>query len=784
MDIAQTTGLALRDAAAVKEQVKAYLSHESSGKWLLIFDNADDMEMWTKETETGPALKGVLPKNESGHILFTTRNRRLAVKLASSNVIRIPDMDEDTGLQMLHQLFIRKELLKDKEATAALLRELCFLPLAISQAAAYINENDITRLEDYLSLITAQEKDMAELLSEDFEDDGRYPDVKNPVTTTWLVSFYQIRSLDPLAVNYLSFMACISPRNISQSLFPPSPSDKERIEALGLLKGYSFVSEELESGNLTLHRLVYLATRTWMRKDKSFATWIAKTVDRMDRIFSDIKHEERKLWRSYLPHILSTINNHEFRAVRYRYSGLLNIVGNLLSSDGRTREAKILYVQTLEDRHRHLGKDHEQTLDSMYYVGEALASMGEYTEAKHMMEQVLEGQNTALGPQHPDTLRSLVTYGLVFLSQGDYAQAQSIQVKALEGLEKTLGPEHVRTLHSVENLGYIFCDQGNYEEAESQYQRAMDGYTKELGPWGEDTLRAHNACSLALIGQGKYDEAEQICSALLLRTEEMLGPEHPLTYRSMRNLGSVYLEQKRFEDAERLGIRALDFAKRLFGAEHPETLSAIAHLGKMLGNQGRYEEAKTLHQQSIDGSTKGHGQSYPLTLVYLGNLASAYWGQGQFEEAEELEINVWESKKQQLGMDHPSTMTSMQNLAHTWKSMGNYRGAIGLTTKCLQLRTNRLGAEHPHTVQSRDLLSELRQIEKNHAGEHVATPKHDNQRQPAAEDDEESATISYPKPSTSTAAAGEMYYDSRAQIPVEARSKWKLWRRLRHKHTP
>ncbi|BCS25435.1 uncharacterized protein APUU_50146S [Aspergillus puulaauensis] len=741
MDIAQLAGLALRDAAAAKEQVKAYLSHERSGKWLLIYDNADDMEMWTKGSETGPALKGILPQNEAGHILFTTRNRKLAVKLALSNVVQIPDMDEDTALQMLHQLCIRKELLMDTEGTATLLKQLCFFPLAISQAAAYINEHNITRLGDYVSLITAQEGDMAKLLSEDFEDDGRYPDTKNPVTTTWLVSFHHIRALDPFAVDYLSFMACLSPRNIPQSLLPPAPSDKERIEALGLLKGYSFVSEEPASGNLTLHRLVYLATRAWMRTDGSFATGIIKTVDRMDKILSGVTYQERHLWRPYLPHILATMENNEFRAVRNRYGDLLNIVGKLLSSDGRTREAKALYVQTLEDIQNRLGEYHEQTLHSMYNVGVALSDMGEYTEAKEVMEQVLEGQNMVLGPQHPDTLRSLVAYGLVRLDQGYYAQAQSIEGQALEGLEKALGPEHLLTLKSVEALGSILRHQGNYEEAEAKSRRAMDGYTEKFGPWEERTLNSHNECGLALIGLGKYDEAEQIFSAALQRSEEMLGPEHPLTLNSMSNLGIVYLEQERLEDAESVRIRALDLAKRLFGEEHPGTLATICNLGIVLARQGRHEEAKTLHQQAIGGSNKELGQNNPITITFLGSLATAYWEQGDFAEAEELDVKVWESNKQQLGIDHPHTLTSMQNLAHTCESRGNYRDAIDLTAQCLELRMNRLGAEHPETVHSRYLLAEWGQRENNHLVEEpAATSERDNQ---SHRETEESGTISF-----------------------------------------
>jgi hypothetical protein len=82
-----------------------------------------------------------------------------------------------------------------------LLQQLTFLPLAIVQAAAYINENGIT-FSAYLSLLKDQEQDVIDLLSEDFEDDGRYrdtqnTDVKNPVATTWLISFEQIRRLDP-----------------------------------------------------------------------------------------------------------------------------------------------------------------------------------------------------------------------------------------------------------------------------------------------------------------------------------------------------------------------------------------------------------------------------------------------------------------------------------------------------------------------------------------------------------------------------------------------------------
>ncbi|KAF7155562.1 hypothetical protein CNMCM6106_004708 [Aspergillus hiratsukae] len=166
LGIASSLGLTDIKPAEVKEQVKTFLSQEHGGKWLLIFDNADDMEMWTKGSATAPPLKDILPQSEDGHILFTSRNRKLAVKLASPNVLSIPEMDYSTTKEIFEKLLIQKGLLQDGYATAALLEQLGFLPLAISQAAAYINENEIS-LSEYLSLLEPSGDDVVDLFLTD-----------------------------------------------------------------------------------------------------------------------------------------------------------------------------------------------------------------------------------------------------------------------------------------------------------------------------------------------------------------------------------------------------------------------------------------------------------------------------------------------------------------------------------------------------------------------------------------------------------------------------------------
>ncbi|CEL10496.1 Putative Pfs, NACHT, and Ankyrin domain protein (AFU_orthologue; AFUA_7G06290) [Aspergillus calidoustus] len=247
MGIAQTIGLQEVKASNVKERVKAYLSQINGQKWLLIFYNADDTDMWVGDGAGATELANFLAPSKQGHILFTTRNQKLAVRLASRFVVVVSEPDAETGVKILEEALQKKELLGNRDETITLLKRLTFLPLAISQAAAYVNSNDI-KLSDYIALLKEQESDVIELLSEDFGDDGRYQDIQNPVATTWLISFQQVQRLNPLAADYLSFMACINPRDIPQSLLPDAPSKKKKFDAVGLLKAFSFCTSRLGTG--------------------------------------------------------------------------------------------------------------------------------------------------------------------------------------------------------------------------------------------------------------------------------------------------------------------------------------------------------------------------------------------------------------------------------------------------------------------------------------------------------------------------------------------------------
>ena len=80
------------DKADVKSFVQGYLSKEGAERWLLVFDNAEDIDMWIAEAGSGRLIE-YLPRSKQGCIVFTSRDTKAAVKLAHKNIIDVPQID-------------------------------------------------------------------------------------------------------------------------------------------------------------------------------------------------------------------------------------------------------------------------------------------------------------------------------------------------------------------------------------------------------------------------------------------------------------------------------------------------------------------------------------------------------------------------------------------------------------------------------------------------------------------------------------------------------------------
>ncbi|KAL3705406.1 hypothetical protein TMatcc_009078 [Talaromyces marneffei ATCC 18224] len=706
MSIAQHLRLPDANPADVKMRVQSYLSHERAGRWLLICDNADDMDMWVSRDRTTPltALSAFLPQSDHGCILFTTRNRKLAQKLAPSHVIPLHEVDEETAKEILMQSLLRPELLSETTIKiTALLRQLTFLPLAITQAAAYINANGI-ELSDYIELLQEQEHDVIELLSEDFEDEGRYAETQNPVATTWLVSFNQIQRLDSLAADYLSFMACIDPRNIPQSLLPHATSQKRKIDALGLLNAYSFTTSQSD-GSLILHRLVHLATRSWLRKNALLHTSARRAADSLEEVFPDDDHQNRSLWRKYLPHALFLMQQHNLRDVTGGYIDLMERIGACLYSDGRYNEAEVFFRDTLHIHQGKNGKNHPSTLVSMANLASTYRNQGRWDEAEKLEVQVMEKSMTVRGAEHPNTLNSMMNLASTYWNQGRWNEAEKLEVQVMEKSMTVRGAEHPNTLNSMMNLASTYWNQGRWNEAEKLEVQVMEKSMTLLGAEHPDTLTSMMNLASTYQSQGRWNEAEKLEVQVMEISTTVLGAEHPDTLTSIANLASTYRNQGRWNEAEKLGVQVIETSTAVLGAEHPDTLIRMGNLASTYRNQGRWNEAEKLGVQVIETSTTVLGAEHPTTLTSMANLASTYQSQGRWNEAEKLDMQVMEISITVLGAEHPDTLASIANMASTYRNQGRWNEAEKLEAQVMEKSMSVLGAEHPSTLTSMTILA-------------------------------------------------------------------------------
>jgi nucleoside phosphorylase/tetratricopeptide (TPR) repeat protein len=689
--------------AEVKERVKNYLSSERAGKWLLILDNADDAEMWLTGSDTAPPLEDSLPESEQGRILFTSRNRKLAMKLAPFSIISIPDVDEETASKILEKTLAHEDVLRDPTVSTTLLVQLAFLPLAIAQASAYIIENGIN-LSTYLALLQDQEQDAVELLSEDFNDPGRYKDIQNPVITTWLISFKQIQQQDQVAADYLSFMACIDPRNIPQSLLPQETSRKQITDALGLLNAYSLTSSQ--DMNINLHRLVHIATRNWLRRNALFDHWIQKVADQMRKVFPDDHHTKRRLWREYLPHALALVHENEFVIQESNYLGLIQNIADCLNSDGRYQEAEVLYIKLMRINQEQAGAKHPSTLTSMGNLAATYRNQGQWNEAEKLEVQVMETSKTVLGAEHSITLRSIGNLAATYRNQGRWNEAEKLEVQVMETFKTVLGAKHPDTLISMANLAATYRNQGRWNESKKLEVQVMEISKIVLGAEHPDTLTSMANLALTFWNQGRWNEAEQLNMQVMETRKIVLGAEHPNTLTSMANLAATYRNQGRWNEAEQLNIQVMETFKTVLGIEHPDTLTSMGNLAATYQNQGQWNEAEKLEVQVMEISKNVLGAEHPITLRSMGNLAATYRNQGRWNEAEKLEVQVMETSKTVLGAEHPDTLTSMANLAYTWKSQGKMQDALTLMTQCSYLRNIVLGPSHTDSMSSSRALND------------------------------------------------------------------------------
>jgi hypothetical protein len=169
------------------------------------------------------------------------------------------------------KLIIEVTQQSDSDAAAAIAETLGDLPLALAQAAAYIEASSLS-LSFYLQLLKTH-------LDEGLLSRGKAsPDYPDTVATTWKLAFKAIEESQPAAISLLKLCAFFAPDNIPYALLRDDTSvlpgflgeiatdDLKWADALFALRRYALI--EVGEESLSVHRLVQAVTRDRLPVDE------------------------------------------------------------------------------------------------------------------------------------------------------------------------------------------------------------------------------------------------------------------------------------------------------------------------------------------------------------------------------------------------------------------------------------------------------------------------------------------------------------------------------------
>ncbi|KAL6695850.1 P-loop containing nucleoside triphosphate hydrolase protein [Trichoderma pleuroticola] len=530
-------------------------------EWVLVLDNADELRLFgvNQAPEQKKSLFQYVPWASTGTVLWTSRDAHIAGTLVSSRrsikVSRMKSDEAETLLKMAGSLEIGGET----PEVISLLEELEWLPLAITQAGAYMRRT-LTSAKEYSSLL-AQSKRRWDILKANEFDRHRRANVPNNVLETWGISIDRLRQENKIAYNILHVLAYLANQHIphemitailkrtNRSLVQPEKLEAEATNAVTRLKEFSFLGvQEMEDGGMSyeMHKLVQEAARYGLSLRRPDVSDTGPLKKKGQGYFSGIAVKvmldlfpvsEPKTWaqcKKYLAHAVQMGDWTDLNEKQAETSLLFNKVSGYFCDRGRWREREVINKREVELDRKTWGEKHPNTITSMANLATTYRKQIRYKEAEEIEAQVLHLQREIFGYKHPETISGMSSLATTYRGQGRYDEAEEIAVQVLDLRRKILGDEHLETISGMAQLASTYYSQGRYEEAEKIEVQVLDLRRKILGDKHPDTLASMHNLAHTWKTLRRRSDALALMEECVQYRRSVLGPEHLDTVKSTK----------------------------------------------------------------------------------------------------------------------------------------------------------------------------------------------------------------------------------------------------------
>ncbi|RDW63460.1 hypothetical protein BP6252_11005 [Coleophoma cylindrospora] len=725
----------LPDAAAKIAFVK-YAIRTSTKPWLLVFDNFD----WPCAFQERP-IQSFFPAGGCGAFIITSRHKG---SQRLGNTIHLENMSEANCLELLFQRSGRKQSAKSVDDAKALVDRLGYLPLAIDQAAAYINTRNID-LQDFVESYDSRKESVLKHTPELWEyrrviDQGNTESLLS-VFTTWEVSVGFISNdhyNKDSKVNFLTVSAFLNNFTISEYIFrqyssghTSDPDWMEMFKTSHHWDRYKFEDVIVELSSLSLIQnlgyssdygykfLMHPIVRDWVKLRISYHNRqlfakeaILMVTNSIDENYSEQLPLHKK--RDILAYLDSCVTNADLYL-----EGTNSFVGGGLRNaavkfacfykrQARYDEAKRLWMKIVRARENDNGADDLKTLDATFELGNVFGKEGQYQKAQDLYARTVAGYEKWFGMHQEDSSRLLAnpTYGCNEVSDEncrDFPRGPSVH---LPGQRHLLGYLD-ESAASVVRLATAYRKQGRYSEAILWYTTALSIQEKLLGSDHLDTFKTLMNLAVMKCEMGELVEAENILERVVSGRERKQGKDHLNTLRAVYNLARVCSMSGKYKHSEILYDRALREQEKQLGHDHPFTLKTAKDFAQLRYLQGNYIEAEILYMRAISGLSQKCGSEHPNTLSAATGLSNVYREQGKYLAAQELHSKTLSVLETHLGYNRPNVLRAVRDLGILFYRVGKLKEAKEVLERAREEFTRLFGPWHRDIVECNQHIAKI-----------------------------------------------------------------------------
>jgi tetratricopeptide (TPR) repeat protein len=707
-------GVSVPEEGGISEVCRQVLQTLSEGlpdkRWLLIYDNAEDVEQLTT----------LLPGG-GGHVLITSQNKQWQDMGTSLEVEKFRPADSVSHL--------RRRLHGITEADASrIARVLQDIPLGVAAAGALLAVTGLS-VDEYLERLERQE-------TPTYPSSHPLKAYPPEVAKAWNLSLDELETRSAAAARLVGICSVMAPevsldlinsQDMAETLRTLDPTISEQAMIARLTRQIDLLALIKVDNNrrqIQVHRVVQAIASDRMSDEETAAARRA-----VHRMLVDAKPEgdvdDPQTWRRYRviwPHLRPSeamwsadTRVRQLLIERVRY---IRQRDDLERGKRRAEEVQRAWRSMLSgipdpelpgSERMVTGKPDPETAESLrrqllrlqFNLANILRGLAEFDEARKVDQEVLEGQLKLLGPDHLHTLQTRGSLAGDMRALGEYQAALDLDEVTYESSRELFGDEFRGTLNAASNLALSYLLTGRFRQALAQDRQTLDRRASVLGPTNPRTFNSGFAVTRDLLETGRYGEAVSRMEAVWRQCRETLGDNDRTTLNARLLLGVALRCVGRPDEAAdhiewaRVGLT------RGFGRDSTDALAARLSQALNLLALERYREARMAAEEVLVVYEERLGDSHPHSLICRLDIATALCLDEDFVSARTEAETAASGLQDRLGEDHPYTLAARMVLATVLAREGHLARARNLEEQVVIGRERVLRDDHPDTLRCR-----------------------------------------------------------------------------------